>query len=173
MREETERDAETTFDIPPAPPARRPIGLAAPPVGRVVTASAPGARGGGLAGGRAAPHAVGHSPGSAAAGLAVTWGPDLVHTAGALLGTPGAVLGGAGAHGRGRRGAPRARGGGGARGAPDPRASGPGRTGWVWRAESERARGLSRAPQGHGGRALGCPGRRGGARPCRQTCGRG
>ena len=173
MREETERDAETTLDIPPAPHARRPIGLAAPPVGRVAAARASSARGGRLAGARAAPHAVGHGPGSAAAGLAVTWGPDLVRTAGALLGTPGAVLGGAGAHGRGRRGAPRARGGSGARGAPDPRASGPGRAGCGWRAESERARGLSRASQGHGGRALGRLGLRGGVRPRRQTCGRG
>src|SRR5438132_5324796 len=92
MREETERDAEKTRDTPPAPHARRPIGLAAAPVERVVAASAPSARGWRLAGGRAAPHAVGHGPGSAAAGPAVAGGPDLVHAAGALLGTPGAVL---------------------------------------------------------------------------------
>src|SRR5262245_21917283 len=149
MREETERDAEKRLDTPPAPHARRPIGLAAAPVERVVAASAPSARGWRLAGGRAAPHPVGHRPGSAADGLTVACGPNLVHAAGALLGTPGAVLACAGAHGRGGRGGHRARDGGGARGASDPRASGLRYAGCLWRAESERARGLSRASQGH------------------------
>src|SRR2546427_9942898 len=99
MREETERDAEKTRDTPPAPHARRPAGRAAAPVERVVAASAPSARGWRLAGGRAAPHPVGHSPGSAANGPAVAGGPDLGHAAGALLGTPGAILACAGVHG--------------------------------------------------------------------------
>src|SRR5205807_1856430 len=104
MEEETESHAEKTVDTPPAPRAQRPSGLAAAPVERVVATRAPGARGGRMAGGRAAPHAVGHCPGSASDGPAVVCGPDLVHATGALLGTPGAVLARAGAHGRGSLG---------------------------------------------------------------------
>src|ERR687887_411046 len=59
--------------------------------------------------------------------------------AGALLGTPGAVLACAGAHGRGGCCEHRARDGGGARGAPDPRTPGLGRAGCGWRPESECA----------------------------------
>src|SRR5215468_7920660 len=94
MREETQSDGEKTVDTPPAPHTPRPIGLAAAPVERVVAPSAPGARDGRMAGGWAAPHAVGHGPGCAADGPAVSWGPDLVPAPGALLGTPGDVLAG-------------------------------------------------------------------------------
>src|SRR5919198_2282303 len=102
--EETENDAEQTVDTPHATRSRRPPEHVAAPVERAVAAGAPGAQGGCVAGGGAAPHPVGHGPRWASDGPAVSCCPDLVHAAGALLGTPGAVLAGAGAHGRGGRG---------------------------------------------------------------------
>src|SRR5919202_4584164 len=120
MEEETESHAEKTVDTPAAPRAQRPSGLAAAPVERGVATRAPGARGWRLAGGRAAPRAVGDGPGCAVDGPTVSWCPDLVHAPGSLLGTPGDVLAGAGAHGRGRRGTPCARGGGWAGRPPHP-----------------------------------------------------
>src|SRR5262249_42594230 len=152
--EESETHATQTVDTPHTPRARRPPERGAAPMARAVAAGAPGAPGGRVAGGGAAAAPVGHGPGCAPTGAAVAARPDLVPAASRLLGTPGADLVCAGAHGRGRRGAPCARGGGGAGGTPDPRASGRGRAGCGWRAESERARGLSRAPQGHCGRRI-------------------
>src|SRR5262245_46042882 len=139
MREETASDAEKTIDTSPAPHTRRPHGLATAPVGCVVATRASGARGWRLAGGRAAPHAVGDGPRCAVDGPTVSWCPDLVQATSALLGTPGDVLAGAGAHGRGGRCGYRARDGGGARGAPDPCTPGLRRPGCGWRPESERA----------------------------------
>src|SRR6266436_1048353 len=145
LPEETDRDAEQTVDTPAPVRAWRPAGHAAR-VACPVAAGSPGASGGRVAGGRAAASPVGHGPGWATHGPAVAGRPGLGHAAGRLLGTHGAGLAGAGAHGRGGVWGGRARGGGGARGPPDPRASGPGRAGCAWGTKSERPRGVPGAP---------------------------